>query len=75
MTKLRWMATGETTADWEERLYHAIIPVHKGIAETDDTLAIEILLRSGFERVPDDVSAPVAPKASTASSRRAVEKG
>lgn len=76
MAKLRWTATGETTADWEERLYHIIVPVHKGIAETDDDIAIQTLLRSGYELVSDEaVEAPVASKASTASKRRSVEKG
>lgn len=81
MTKLRWYATGETTADWEERLYHIIIPVRGGIAETDDELAIETLLRSGYERVPeetenvlaDDVVEAVSAPKKTAAKKAAVK--
>lgn len=84
MTKLRYIVipgVGERTYDWEERFYHINIPVHAGMLETDDQIAIEALVRRGeYEIVEDEpiLAAPVEspepqPKKSTA--RKAVEKG
>ena len=48
-----------TEADWEENLYHVVVPVKKGIAESDDPLTIEALLYRGFV-VIDEVDAASA---------------
>lgn len=57
MAVLKYSA--ETTADWDEHLYHVSIPVRGGIAETDDPIAIEGLLYRGFALVEEAAAAVV----------------
>lgn len=60
MARLKYVIT-ETHADWEENLYHAVVPITGGYVETDDPLTIEALLYRGFE-VVDAVKAKPARK-------------
>lgn len=39
--------------DWEENLYHAVVPVRGGTVETDDPLTVQALLTRGFDIVAE----------------------
>jgi hypothetical protein len=57
MTKLKYTLI-ETDADWEENLYHEIVPVRGGYVETDNPLTIEALRYRGYEIVEDIEAKP-----------------